>query len=69
MTAVPIGLGLDQARPATFARSCEHLGGRFVHELDVVTVDQYGFETIGTGPVGGRVLDGGHFADGRVLHI
>ncbi len=40
-----------------------------VHGVDVVAVDDDRLEAVGRRPVGGRVLDGGHRADRRVLHV
>jgi hypothetical protein len=69
MPTVPVGEGFDKRRALARARLCDGAEGRLVHDVDVVPVDQDRIKAVGRRAVCGRVLDGRHRFDRRVLHV
>jgi hypothetical protein len=67
--ARPVGDRLHQRRAVTCPGPADGPGGRQVHGVGVVAVDEHRLEPIGRRPVGGRVGHRRHQVDGRVLHV
>ena len=69
VAAVAVGQRLDERRPVAGARPVDGRPRDLVDRVDVVAVDEDRLEAVGGRPVRGRVLDRGHRADRRVLHV
>src|ERR1022692_1520630 len=69
MTGAAVRACLDQRGTAATASPVETFAGGEVHGVRIVAVDEDALEAVRRRAIGCRVGDGGHRADGRVLHV